>query len=254
MKKKRKKHSGKVILRISVIVVLVAVTSITYCSNQTPGNNFVSKVSYELSDKSEYPSWLKEMVKKNPEACDFANNYKDRSDYQGKEIDLSGECKEGTVPRLFQWDKRWGYDKYGEDYIGVAGCGPTCLSMAYIFLTGDTSLSPREMSEYSYENGYYTNEGTAWSLWTEGVSGLGLKGTTIPLDEKVMKNHLDDGEVIICSMQPGDFTTSGHFILIRGYNKKGFLVNDPNRCSNSEKQWPYDKIEYQIKSLWSLSR
>ena len=63
---------------------------------------------------------------------------------------------------------------------------------------------------------------------------------------------LDDGKVIICSMGPGDFTTEGHFILIRGYDGNGFYVNDPNRRSNSEKQWEFDTLRSQIRNLWSL--
>ena len=39
-----------------------------------------------------------------------------------------------------------------------------------------------------------------------------------------MKQALDDGKVIVCSMGPGDFTTEGHFILIRGYDGNGFYV------------------------------
>ena len=162
-----------------------------------------------------YPDWLQEMVKNNPETKTFARDYKNRENYIGKPIDLSGECKKGQVPTLFQWDRRWGYDAYGEDNIGLAGCGPTCLSMAYIYLTGDTTKNPRVMAEFAEENGYYTEEGTSWSLWTEGADKLGLIGGEISLDESIMKSRLDVGQVIVCSMAPGDFTTTGHFILIR---------------------------------------
>ena len=67
-----------------------------------------------------------------------------------------------------------------------------------------------------------------------------------------MKQALDQGSVIICSMRPGDFTTTGHFILLRGYDENGFLVNDPNSRKNSEKQWNYDALSGQIKCLWEI--
>lgn len=54
-------------------------------------------------------------------------------------------------------------------------------------------------------------------------------------------------------MAPGDFTTTGHFILIRGYGKDGFYVNDPNHKSNSEKTWSFKELQKQIKCLWALA-
>ena len=74
----------------------------------------------------------------------------------------------------------------------------------------------------------------------------------MPLSESAMKQALDQGSVIISSMRPGDFTTTGHFILIRGYDEKGFLVNDPNSRKNSEKQWDYETLSGQIKGLWEI--
>ena len=67
-----------------------------------------------------------------------------------------------------------------------------------------------------------------------------------------MRAVLDTGGLIVCSMAPGDFTAKGHFILVRGYDENGFYVNDPNRRSNSEKQWSYDTLSSQIKNLWAL--
>lgn len=200
-----------------------------------------------------YPKEIQELLEKNPEAEDFAIGYAKRDSYINKPIDLSRDYKSGEVPLLMQWDRRWGYDSYGDDMIGIAGCGPTCLSMAYIYLTGDTDKNPRVMAEFAYENGYYTSAGTIWSLWKEGVTKLGLSGEEISLNEKTMKKCLDKGKVIICSMAPGDFTTEGHFILIRGYGENGFYVNDPNRHSTSEKTWSFDRLRKQIKCLWALS-
>lgn len=200
-----------------------------------------------------YPKEIQELLEKNSEAEDFAVGYVERESYINQPIDLSKDYIAGEVPLLMQWDRRWGYDSYGDDIIGIAGCGPTCLSMAYIYLTGDTDKNPRVMAEFAYENGYYTSAGTLWSLWQKGVSKLGLSGEEISLNERTMKNRLDKGEVIICSMSPGDFTTEGHFILIRGYGKSGFYVNDPNRYSTSEKTWSFDRLKGQIKCLWALS-
>ena len=200
-----------------------------------------------------YGEKLAELLERNEEAADYVESYPEREVYKSQPIDLTQELQSGSVPLLMQWDKRWGYDAYGSNMIGLAGCGPVCLTMAYLHFTGDAAMTPREMAAFAYDNGYYTEDaGTKWSLWTEGVGKLGLVGEELPLDENRMKQALDDGKVIVCSMGPGDFTTEGHFILIRGYDGNGFYVNDPNRRSNSEKQWEFDTLRSQIRNLWSL--
>lgn len=222
-----------------------------------PGKEEIAKQAESFLAKQadlqeEYPEELLEALEKNPETYDFVTGYPQREEYQGKEIDLSGEVKSGEVPLFLQWDKRWGYDSYGSEMIGLAGCGPTCMSMAYVYLTGDTGMNPRKMAEFAYDSGYYTQAGTSWSFFTDGASQLGLEGAEIGLDEVKMKSVLDEGKVILCSMRPGDFTTTGHIILIRGYDKEGFLVNDPNSKDRSKMHWEYDTLYSQIKCLWAV--
>lgn len=212
----------------------------------------LKKSDEDLEKLEECPEELQELLEKYPETYDYVMGYSQRDKYKGKRIDLTEDVEEGEVPLLLQWDKRWGYDNYGDKLIGAAGCGPTCMSMAYIYLTGDTEKNPREMAEFANENGYNTEAGTKWDFFTEGATILGLEGSEMSVTEDGMKAALDYGNVIICSMKPGDFTKGGHFIVIRGYDRNGFWVNDPNSRINSEKQWDYDTLRYQIKGAWSI--
>lgn len=200
---------------------------------------------------------LQELAEKNEEAWDFVEDYPNRANYLGMDPDLSyeldREINANEVPLLMQWDKRWGYEEYGDSIMGLSGCGPTCLSMVYLHFTQDPKGHPGEMGIFCEEKGYYTEAGTSWQLWTDGVAQLGLSGRELALDEKVMRKALNDGSLIVCSMRPGDFTTTGHYILIHGWNEQGFLINDPNRKSNSEKIWSYDTLKGQIKNLWEIS-
>lgn len=201
-----------------------------------------------------YPQELLRMLELNEETLTFVESYRERLQWLGESIDLSGEIKSGQVPLLLQWDRRWGYDAYGDGMIGWAGCGPVCMTMAYLYLTDDTAMNPRKMAEFADQNGYHSENGTNWDFWTTGAAELGLQGEELPLSESAMMEALDEGGVLVCSMGPGDFTTTGHYILIRGYDEGGFYVNDPNRRSNSEKQWDYDTLQRQIKNLWVLSK
>lgn len=196
---------------------------------------------------------LQKLLELNEETRDYVEGYPDRSSYLQDPIDITEDFVSGQVPLLMQWDRRWGYCAYGDSMIGLAGCGPLCMTQAYLYFTEDTGMNPKKMAEFAYDSGYYTSEGTSWSLWTEGAGKLGLSGRELSLDQNLMERALDAGELIVCSMGPGDFTTAGHFILIRGYDENGFYVNDPNRRSNSSRQWDFDALRCQIRNLWALS-
>ena len=62
-----------------------------------------------------------------------------------------------------------------------------------------------------------------------------------------MVDALEAGKPIICAMREGDFTTTGHYIVLRGVKDGEFQVNDPNSVVNSEKLWSYEQIEGQIR-------
>ena len=214
---------------------------------------FAENLSSVDADAENITEALSELVKNNAEAADFVADYPNRQNYLGQSIDLTHDVIIGQVPLFLQWDKRWGYVSFGDSIIGLSGCGPTCLSMAYVYFTRDLNGTPREMASYCEKNGYYTESGTSWSLWTDGLSALGLSGEELSLSENSMKKALDQGKLIVCSMRPGDFTTSGHYILLFDYDDTGFCVKDPNRVNNSSHTWDYVTLSPQIKNLWAIS-
>ena len=164
---------------------------------------------------------------------------------------IKTELSDG-IPLFLQWDERWGYSKYGNDFLAINGCGPTCLSMILVGLTGDTSLTPSAVAEFSYEQGYLTpNQGTSWSLMTEGAAALGLNSKTIPADPNTIISLLNNGTPIIASMKPGHFTTQGHFIVLRGIDENGMIyVNDPDSKIRSKQAWDLSTILNECKNLW----
>lgn len=205
-----------------------------------------------LAHPENYPDALLELLNKRPETLSFVVNYPAKRNMRAS-VDLSNEVGKGTLPFLYQWDERWGYDGYGNSIVALAGCGPTCLSMVLIDLTGDASLHPGAVAAFSEDNGYRTEGGTSWDLMTLGAKTLGITGTELPLDENRMIQELQSGHPIICSMRPGDFTDTGHFIVIAGYEDGAFLVHDPNSMDNSRTSWTYERIKGQIKNLWAYS-
>lgn len=212
-------------------------------------NNSVIQEIYE--NHSQYPKELLSALANNPEMAEFAAGY---PGHNGRKSGaLTSAEKQQEHPLFLQWDPRWGYQPYGSgSCIGLAGCGPTCLSMALFYLTGDDKLTPNKIAEYSMENGYYVEgTGTAWALMEDVPKLYGIGVTKLSAEESSIRAILDSGGVVICSMGRGDFTTSGHYILIYGYDREGLLINDPNCVSRSGRHWSFDGLKYQIKNIWA---
>lgn len=200
----------------------------------------------------EYPQSLIDLYERNPETRDFVLNYPFREDTG---IDLSAYADCQTVPLFLQWNPMWGYEKYGKGFLAVTGCGPTCLAMAGYYYTGDGNMNPGQIAKFAEENGYYASGyGSSWTLISEGSEKLGLKATEIPLVKKKIVEALEAGKPVICAMGPGDFTTTGHYIVLRGVVDGSFQVNDPNSVVNSGKLWTYEQIEGQIRNLWVMEK
>ena len=87
------------------------------------------------------PEELIRLYEKNPDTRDFVMGYKDNTD-KYIDIDISAEASQSGIPLFMQWDKRWGYADYGQNYVGIAGCGPTCLSMVVCGLKDDPTATP----------------------------------------------------------------------------------------------------------------
>lgn len=212
-------------------------------------------IAQVAADYRNYPDQLLEALANNPEMADFAAHYLEN---KGKVMGggLTESEKEQEYPLFLQWDPRWGYTSYGDNsVVGLSGCGPTALSMVLYYLTGNEALTPDVIAEYSMREGYYiSGTGTAWLLLEDVPPLYGISVDQPEKNELVMKQALDRGEIIICSMSPGDFTIGGHFVVVYGYTEEGFLLNDPNCVARSRKVWSYSEIGGQIKHIWIFNK
>ena len=216
------------------------------------------QVEYILLNLYEYSESMLKLASNNPDALEFVENYpKHKSDIKpsGSVTKEELDSAENGIPRFQQWDERWGYLTYGNDNIGINGCGPTCLSMVVAGLLKDSSKSPDAVAEFSVENNYCTvASGTAWSLMSTGARKLGLKSESVSVGADSLRSVLKKGQPVICSMKPGDFTTTGHFIVLTGLTDDGkLMINDPNSITRSEKRWDIDTIVGQAKSAWTYT-
>ena len=196
---------------------------------------------------------LAELYLKNQDTEEFCHRYLELRRNEPT-ADLSGYNHTEGVPLFLQWDLQWGYFDYGGNLLGLSGCGPTTLAMAAYYFTGDPNMNPLTLAQFALDNGYrYLGNGTAWSFMSEGARQLGLGSRVLGLSEWAMIDALNQGELIVCIMAPGQFTTSGHYILITGYKDGHFIINDCNSITRSQRTWTYDEICSEILNLWAIS-
>lgn len=206
-----------------------------------------------IMNLTQYPRKILDLFIDNQETLSFVLNYPKHKNDIASSGELSDEEVSSGIPSLRQWDGRWGYVKYGNDILAISGCGPTCMAMVYSGLLKNISMSPADMAEYCTDKGYYSQDaGTSWNMMLEGAKDLGLVAEKISLNS--IKKALSENKPVICSMAPGDFTDTGHFIVLVGIDEKGrIIVNDPNSTARSEKHWKLGKIQKQAKAAWAYS-
>lgn len=256
-KKRKRRRRHRILKSIFCIALIIPVImAVLWAKNMISGRSSLAvmalvnpKVREIMANKDRYPEQLIELLQNNEETADFVFDYPEKKDTAP--ADTVGEVVQGQVPLLLQWDERWGYAFYADDMIAVNGCGPTAIAMVAAGLTGDNTVTPYKVAQFSAGNGYYAGDsGTSWTLMTDGAQQFGIYGEEMGLSEDEVFSALENGHPIICSMRPGDFTTTGHFIVLTGVEDGKIRVNDPNSRVRSGKLWDYSRLEYQINNLW----
>lgn len=158
----------------------------------------------------------------------------------------------GTMPHIYQIDPAWSELPYAGGTIRQNGCGPTCLTMVYIFKTGHTDMTPVDMCALSEAGNYAPTGATEWSFMTSGAWQLGLNGTQLYNDRGSMAQALHSGAPIIAAVRPGTFTSVGHYIVLYGIDDADQIgVYDPNSPSRSARRWGVVEVLNEIEAMWA---
>lgn len=163
-----------------------------------------------------------------------------------------------------QTDPRWKDKFYGnQDTIGKYGCGPTSLATVVSSLTKQ-KITPEEMALWAKEHGYFCNgSGSYHTLIPEGAMQFGLKVENLGIpSEQAIIEALWTGKIVVVLMSQGHFTSSGHFMLLRGVTLDGkILIADPLSLDNSLKSWDLDILMNELKQgaaaggpVWAITK
>ncbi len=155
----------------------------------------------------------------------------------GKGKALLGDCTGLTYYN--QADSRWAKTPYTSSKnktqtIKSSGCGPT--SAAMVVSSSKGVILPTTMAKLFVDNGYRTkSNGTAWSAWSFVADYFNFKeyATTSNIDKALSYLKTDKNKdgvpdyFVVASCNYGLFTTSGHYIVLVGYNDGTISVYDP---------------------------
>ena len=163
-------------------------------------------------------------------------------EWTGNSIPSLGDVtfSDGVTPVVYynQLDERYASQPYGTDNIGGYWCGPTAMAIVVSSLTDDM-VDPIKMAHWSYENGYWCKSSGSYHALIPAAAeewGLPVSGCTTSEPQRIL-DALAEGKLVVAIMSEGHFTSSGHFIVLRGVKDGQIMVADPASYKRSEQLW-----------------
>lgn len=166
-----------------------------------------------------------------------------------------------------QTDPRWknhNYSAKGEKKtIGSSGCGPTAAAMVIATLQ-DKNVTPVTTAQWSMAHAYKAlNQGTYYTYFVPQMSVYGiackrlntsnLYGKSSSAAHTEALNALKNGDWVIACMGKGNWTSSGHFILLYGYENGYVYINDPASTKAARVKNTWALFASQVKYMWTIS-
>lgn len=103
----------------------------------------------------------------------------------------------------------------------------------------DDMVDPIEMAKWSYDNGYWCSKSGSYHALIPAAAkewGLPVEGCPATEPQRIV-DALGEGKLVVALMSKGHFTSSGHFIVLRGVEDEKILVADPASTTRSQKAW-----------------
>lgn len=166
-----------------------------------------------------------------------------------------------------QTDPKWknhNYSAKGEfKTIGSSGCGVTAAAMVIATLK-DKNVTPVTTAEWSMEHGYKAlNQGTYYTYFVPQMSKYGitckrlnatnLYGQSSSTAHTEALNALKNKDLVIACMGKGNWTSSGHFILVYGFENGYIYINDPASTASNRIKNTWALFAKQVKYLWTIT-
>ena len=167
-----------------------------------------------------------------------------------------------------QTDPRWGsldYSAAGEKTtIAASGCGPTAMAMV-LATWADAKVTPETECAWALAHGYKApHQGTYYGYFEEAGRRYGLKtyrlnysnlyGNDKSAYHAQAKDAMDRGDLVIACMGKGNWTRSGHYVLVWKVDGNVIFINDPASTKPVRTRGAYSLFKQQVKYYWIIGR
>lgn len=186
-----------------------------------------------------------------PEAIDFVSKVP-TADKTSQSY--SDAITQGTVPELYNWDERWGFVDYAGLPLGVSGSGPTCMSMAYMGLTGSNDRSPADMAKLATDGGYASGDAyTTAEFFTNEAAGIGLYCEAPAVSAGEIVASLQNAHPVICLVRADTLTEDPHYVICVSLNEDQTVnVYDPTSSEVAKRPWSAATISSYSDAIYVL--
>ena len=165
-----------------------------------------------------------------------------------------------------QYDSRWGGLPYAVDgeksTIKTSGCGPTAMADVLAAIVSPY-IDPVTTATWARQHGYKAlNAGTFYSYIVAQGAEYGVKvkklNSSSVYGNKNAAVHaqalaeLKNGNWLIACMGKGKWTSSGHFIVVYGYENGMVYINDPASTKADRACNTWNLFTSQVKVYWSV--
>ena len=169
---------------------------------------------------------------------------------------------------FLQTDPRWknkSYSAKGESTtIGASGCGPTAMSMV-LATWADPMVTPETECAWALAHGYKApHQGTYYSYFAPAAKRYGLScrqlnaasiyGNAGSSHHATAKAEIAKGNLVIACMGKGNWTSSGHYVLVWKIDEANDIIyiNDPASTKASRVRGSYKLFRQQVKYYWVI--
>ena len=167
-----------------------------------------------------------------------------------------------------QTDPKWDacdYSAKGEQTtIGASGCGPTAMAMV-LATWADPSVTPKTECAWALAHGfkaphqgtyygYFEEAGRRYGLNTYRLNYTNLYGNATSAYHAQARDALDRGALVIACMGKGNWTRSGHYVLVWKIVGNVVYINDPASTKPVRTRGAYSLFKQQVKYYWVIER
>ena len=167
-----------------------------------------------------------------------------------------------------QTDSRWRYNDYStsgeKTTIGASGCGPTAMAMV-LATWADKNVTPATECAWAKANGYkayksgtyygyFTPAGARYGLKVRQLSWTNIYGNASSKLHAEAEEAIERGDLVIACMGKGNWTSSGHYVLVWEIQGNTIYINDPASTKKSRTQGDYSLFKKQVKYYWVITK